>query len=230
MKLRLLPVIALAALVQGCFTISQSEYPSVELSQAKGDDVRISLSGFETTEVSYTPVYGYSTVWGGSRGYWHRGHYHGGWVYPQTVSTTTYIPESRISTEFAERAQDAFESAGYIVSATNPTYTVDLKFTGGGETDSDGTYEALCMLFTLLTTDWTRETWTARLKITDSATGKVVFSRAYAQTYSATVWGPIPLFSPLGATEVSGSFIKGWCLSALTDRAVADATAYLSQL
>lgn len=229
MHTKFLTVIAAAAIAQGCFTISQSEYPAVELAQAKGDDVRISLSGFETTDILYTPVYGYSTVWGGSPGYWHRGHYHGGAIYPQTVSTTTYIPERRISTDFAERAQDAFESAGFIVSATNQAYTIDLKFTGVVKTDADSTREAACMLLSLLTADWTRETWNARLKITDSASGKVLFSRTYSQTYSAAVWGPIPLFSPLSSTEVSDSYIKGWCLSALTDRAVSDATAYLSQ-
>ena len=84
------------------------------------------------------------------------------------------------------------------------------------------------MLFTAFTVDRTRDVWSARLKITDAASGKVLFMNRYEQEYTATVFGLVPIFSPLSADVVQGGYIKNWCLSALTDRAVADATAFLS--
>jgi hypothetical protein len=50
----------------------------------------------------------------------------------------------------------------------------------------------------------------------------------YSERYSALVWGPIPLFSPASSDKTSASKMQGWCLSALTDRAMADATAFLA--
>ena len=68
----------------------------------------------------------------------------------------------------------------------------------------------------------------ARLKITETASGRVVFSHDYEQEYVAWSVGLVPIFSPLSAETVQADYIQNWCLSALTDRAIADATAFLS--
>ena len=216
------------ALLAGCFTVSQTEYPSVADVKAPENAGAIALSGFEATVTSYVPIYGYATVWRSDPGYYRHGRYHYGRSYPETVSTTTYLPQTDITTAYAEKAQDAFESAGFIVGASNATHIVDVKFSGPAVTDGDRFAEFATLVLTLLTADRTDEVWSARMKITDSASGKVVFSRVYEQDYSAVSWGLVPLFGPLSADAVQSSYSKNWCLSALTDRAVADATAFLA--
>jgi len=229
MKSTLINAVAASALLAGCFTVTQSEFPEVQMQPAPKDAVvRIQLSGFETTFTSYLPVYGYSTMWVSEPGYYRRGRYYGGWSHPETVSTTTYVPRTELTTAYAEMAQDAAESAGFVVSPTNAQYAVDVKFSGPVVTDGDRVAEAACMLLSLLTADYTAETWSARLKITATASGKVVFLRSYEQKYSASAWGLVPLFGPLSADVVSSGYSKNWCLSALTRRTMADATAFMA--
>ena len=230
MKSRLTAVAAAsAALLTGCFTVSQSEFPAVEMTKARdGTATRVALSGFEALFTTYTPVYGYSTVWRSAPGYYRHGRYHYGADYPETVSTTTYIPRTDVSRDYAEMAQDSFEAAGFVVAATNAQYMVNVKFSGPETEDGDRAWEALTLIFSLLTADYTAETWSARLKITDMSTGRVMLLQTYEQRYHAAVWGLVPLFSPLAADAVEDTYIKRWCLSALTCRAVADATAFLS--
>lgn len=220
---------ALAAAVSlaGCFTVSQSDYPQVEFTPAPAG-AKVALTGFAATYTTYTPVYGYATVWNSSPGYYRHGRYYGGWAYPQTVSTTTYVPETGLTTAYVEKAQDAVETAGFVVSATNASYIIDVKFSGPAISDGDRACEAATVLLSLLTADWTRETWTARLKVTEAATGKVALLRNYVQEYSAAVWGPIPVFSPASASATDSGYAKNWCLSALTERTVADATAFIA--
>ena len=138
------------------------------------------------------------------------------------------MPETGITPAYAEKAQDAFESAGFVLGQTNAQYIVDVKFSGPIITDGNRMAEAATVLLSLLTADYTCETWTARLKITEVATGKVLLLKNYAQEYYATVWGPIPIFSPFSAEAAESSYAKSWSLSALTERAVADATAFLA--
>jgi hypothetical protein len=66
------------------------------------------------------------------------------------------------------------------------------------------------------------------MKIYDMSTGKVCLFKDYTQKYESYVWGPIPIFSPAGSGKSSYNFMQNWCLSALTDLAMADATAFLS--
>lgn len=225
-SLRMSALVAALAL-GGCFTLSQSEYPAVETAKP-GAVSAVRLSGFEATVTEFVPIYGYATVWNTSPGYCHRGHCHRGWSYPETVSTTTYVPDTRITTAYVEKAQEAFETAGWTVGTTNAPVIVDVSFSGPGATDADAVNEFFIMLFTAFTVDHERDVWSARLKITDAASGKVLFARRYEQEYTATVFGLVPIFSPLSADVVQGGYIKNWCLSALTDRAVADAAAFLS--
>ena len=222
------PAAVAGMLLSGCSTLAKSDYPAVEMTSAKPAGRSIAISGFETTYTTYTPVYGYSTVWGATPGYYRHGRYYGGYLYPQTMSTTTYVPETGITAAYAEKAQDAFEGAGFVVGSTNAQYIVDVKFSGPVITDGDRMAEAATVILTLFTADYTCETWTARLKITETATGKVVFLKNYAQEYYATVWGPIPIFSPFSADAVESAYAKSWSLSALTERTVSDATAFLA--
>lgn len=227
MTIRIAAVAALLAL-GGCLTVSQSEYPGVELTSAPAGATSVAFAGFEAEITTYVPVSSYSTVWQSS-GYYHRGHYHRGWDYPQTVSTTTYVPQRENMTGYyVEKARDLVEKAGYVVSATNASHVVEVHFTGPTVTDGDRTAEFASMLFTAFLADRTSAAWSARLKITETASGRVVFNHDYAQEYVAWAVGLVPIFSPLSAETVQGDYIQNWCLSALTERAIADATAFLA--
>lgn len=218
-----------AVLAGGCFTVSQSEFPQVEMSKAPaGEPVRVAISGFEAIVTTYTPVYGYATVWHSGPGYYRHGRFYRGADYPETVSTTTYIPQSELTKAYAEMAQDGLEAAGFVVASDRAKYIVDVKFSGPAVADGDKALEVAGMVFSLLTTDFTRETWQARLKVTDAASGRVVLMQNYEQEYHATAVGLIPLFGPLAAETVGDGYIRNWCLSALTQRTVADATAFIA--
>ncbi len=226
---RIILAAALAALGAGCFTVHRSEYPEVTMSRApEGREIAVQLAGFEATVVSYLPVYGHETVW---REHVYRdrhGRFRDGGLYPATYSTTTYIPQARLTPAFVERAQDLLEDAGFAVGLTNAAYVVEVRFAGPVVTDGDRTTECLWLLCSLLSGDYSAQTWTARLRITEAATGRLLLHRDYSQKYAAAVWGPIPILSPAAATATDADVMQSWALSALTDRALADATQFLA--
>lgn len=219
-----------AAVTTGCFTVHQTEYPQVQMTKAAQAEQGVQLSGFEASVTSYVPVYGYQTVWARDTGYYHHGRYYSGCYHPTTVSTTTYVPQTSATTVFVERAQEALEGAGYIVNGPNAGHRVEVKFSGPVVTDEDNTVEILWVLLSALSADYSAQTWSAKLRIYETATNKLVFSHDYTQKYSAAVWGPLPILSPAGATATEYNTMQSWCLTALTDLTMADATAFLSQV
>lgn len=220
---------AAASWLAGCFTVSKSEYPAPETVRAGASAPSVAICGFEATYTSYTPVYGYATVWNAAPSYYcGRGRWRGGWAYPETVSTTTYVPQTGITTAYAEKAQDAFEAAGFTVSATNAQYLVDVKFSGPGRTDGDRAATFASWIFSLTTAEYYKTCWYARLKIVEKASGKVVFMKNLAREYKATVWSPIPLFGAESADDVDPGYAKNLCLSSLVEEAVAEAAGFLA--
>lgn len=220
---------ALAALLAGCFTVHRSDFPDVAMTRApEGREVSVKLAGFEATVVSYLPVYGYETVWQ-ERVYRDRhGRLRDGGVHPETYSTTSYIPQTHVTTAFIERAQDKLEDAGFVVGLAESDYLVDVRFTGPMRGEDDTLVQCLWLFCSLLSADYGTETWSARLRISDAKTGRVLMHRDYTQKYAAAVWGPIPIFSPAAATATDSGVMQDWVLAALTDRALADATQFLS--
>ena len=218
-------VTSMLAALAGCFTFNETPYPETVLtSLAEGKELAIQLQGFAAVVTEYVPVYGYDTLWvdGGPRPYgWSRGYY-------RTVTSATYVPQARESNVFAQRAVTLAESAGFTTKATKPDYIVEVNFAGPSVTDGERGLEAVWAICTLLTADYSVQTWTAHLKIYDNATGKLVFNHEYAQRYEVTVWGPLPLLSPAGATKNTFNAMQSWCLTALTDRTMADAAAFLA--
>ena len=217
---------SMLATLAGCFTFNETPYPETALtSLAEGKELAIQLQGFMAVVTEYVPVYGYDTYWvdGGPRGPygWSHGYY-------RTATSTTYVPQQRESDVFAQRAATLAESAGFTTKAAKPDYIVAVNFGGPTVTDGERGMEALWAICTLLTADYSVQTWTAQLKIYDNATGKLVFHHEYAQRYEVTVWGPLPLLSPVGASKNTFSAMQSWCLTALTDRVMADAAAFLS--
>jgi hypothetical protein len=116
-----------------------------------------------------------------------------------------------------------------LTRAPQPKFTAEVRFEGPFATNGENA-EMLCWsLFSLFTADRGIQTWNAHLRIHDNVTGRLLFERRYTQTYHATAWGLIPFFSPAAAGTTDSWTMKSWCLSALTDIAVADATGFLSK-
>ena len=221
---------ALGALaLAGCFTVHHSVYPDVQVSSAPaGSEIGVTVSGFEATVTTYSAIYGYESGWRYAPGFYRHGRYHGGYMTPTTYSTTTFVPQTSQTTAYVERAQDALEKAGFRVSATDARYRVEVKFSGPVVTDGDRTAQVLWWLCSALSADYGVQTWTARLKVYDAATNRLLMTNDYTEKYSAVVWGPIPIFSPAGSDQTNYNTMQSWSLSALTDRAMADATAFIA--
>lgn len=218
--------VSMFVVLAGCFTVKETDFPQTSVtSLPQGKDVSVKLQGFEATVTDYATVYGYDTVWVSGRP---RGRY--GWRpgYYTTVTSSTYIPQVRATEFFLERAGTSIESAGFITKAQQPDYLVDVTFGGPFVTDSEKGIEALWLILSVLSADYSVQTWTAKVKIYDNKTGKMVFHRDYSQRYEVAVWGPLPILSPAGSSKTTANAMQSWCLTALTDRVTADVTAFLA--
>ena len=213
------------AVLAGCFTVKETDFPQTMVSALPKDkNVSVKIQGFSATVTDYMSVHSYDTVWvsGRPRGRygWAPGHY-------ATVSSSTSVPQVRATEFFLERARTSAEEAGFATQAQQPDYLLDVTFNGPFITDSERGVKALWLLLSILSADYSVETWTAKVKIYDNKTGKMVFHRDYSQRYEVAVWGPLPIFSPAGSSKNTANAMQSWCLTALTDRVMADATAFL---
>ena len=198
----------------------------------EGRDVKVALSGFAAVLTEYIPVYGYETVyvdhgWYGRRGPYRRGGWYGG--HYETATTETLIPRTRANEAYRLRAQATLEENGFLLRATPAEYTVDVTFEGPFVSSSETAAEWAWMLCSVLTTEYSVQTWTAKLKIYDSQSGRVLFHEDFSQKYEDLVFSPLFFIGLAGYTENSFTYMQNWCLTALTDRAMAAATAYLAR-
>ena len=221
--------LALPALAAGCFTLSQSEYPKTELTSVAGD-VKLQVEGFQASVIDYTPVYSTSTyvasdpIWYGP---YRRPRYGGPYI--GTYTTETYVPTMRSTDVFLQRAMSNLEKAGCILRASPAKYTVVGTFGGPVAGEMAGLKSASVFLLSLFSARFEMLTYTAEVKVYDTASGRLVFSSSYAQDYYASGWSPIPLFGIMDFEKVQGEFMRSWCLTALTDRITADVTAFLAK-
>lgn len=218
--------VSLLVALAGCFTVKETEFPQTSLtSLPEGKEISVKLQGFAATVTDYAAVYAYDTVWisGRPRGYhgWTPGRY-------ATVASTTYVPQSRNTEFFLDRARTSIESSGFITQAQQPEYLVDVTFNGPFIADSERGVEALWLICSILSADYSVQTWTAKVKIYDNKTGRLIFHRDYSQRYEVAVWGPVPILSPAGSSKTTSASVQNWCLTVLTDRTVSDVTAFLA--
>ena len=228
-KIQLAVACACALALCGCFTWHETEPVQVQMSQVpKEREIKVALSGFAATITEYIPVYGSQTyyvhggpAWGRhGRPYWYGGHY-------ETATTETLIPKVEKTEVVLRLAQNHLEDSGFLLRATPADYNVDVTFEGPFITDDERTLEWVWMLCSVLSAEYSVQTWTAKLRIYDNKTGRVVFTRDYAQKYDNVVWSPLFFVGLAGYTSNTYNYMQSWCLTALTDRAVADATAFL---
>lgn len=213
--------LVLAALASGCWTFNETPYPETTvLPPSATTNVTVAVQGFYAALSDYETVSSLQTVYVPGHHH-HYGHY-------ETVTTQTLVPVKRETDAFLQRARDAFERAGYNIAALQPDYTVEVNFSGPITSSADSTKTFLCELLTAFLCDYTTSRWTATLRVRDNRTGKLLLSHDYDQRYETNVIGLVPLFSIAACDETSSARVQSWCLAALTDRAVADATACLS--
>ena len=220
-------VLAAALVLAGCFTVSRTEYPAVEVRKLPADrEVKVQLVGFDAMLTRYVQVQGYSTVFGAvsCRDRW--GWRHVAYV-PQVVSTTEYVPQTEPTAAFRDRATDILERSGFRLRAPDPRYQVEVRFDGPRTLASDFWKGIGWLVGTVFTADYGATSWSAALRIRDLADGRLVFSQDYVQRYEALTWGPLPIISPAFSEETDESVMQCWCLTALTDRTVSDAIAFL---
>ena len=229
-KIHLVFACACALALSGCFTWHETAPVQVQMSQAPKDrEIKLALSGFAATITEYVPVYGYQSyyvdggpVWGrhGRRG-WYPGHY-------ETARTETLIPKIEKTEVFLRRAQNILEDNGFLLRAVPADYNVDVTFEGPFVSDDELSVEYAWMFCSVLSAEYSVQNWTAKLRIYDNNTGRVVFAREYAQKYDNVAWSPLFFIGLAGYTRNTYNYMQSWCLTALTDRTMADATAFLS--
>lgn len=224
MKTKFIFILLAVLSFTGCFTISETQFPEVvQTSLSPDKNLNVQLSGFEATVTTYIPIYGYETVYTSTPGCYRRRHGH-----LTTVATETYVPQVNNTKAYIDRATDALEKCGYTLQTTTPQYRVDVTFSGPFVSNSESAESLAWTLFSLLTADYGVQTWSARMKIYDISTGKVCLFKDYTQKYESYVWGPIPIFSPAASDKSNYNYMQSWCLTALTDRVMADATKFLA--
>ena len=229
MNLRVWLSSALALTWAGCWTVKETEHPQVVVTALpEGKEVRVQVAGFDATVTTWDEAYHYTTMTGWS-GPWYgrRGWRGGGWT-TTTGSTVSFIPRTTATSVYRDRATDALERAGFLLKAADPQYRVEVRFEGPYSEGGDGWAEAGWMLGTLFTADYDGATYVAHLRVYDLKTGKLLLGQDLTERDEAVVWGPIPLFSPAGSDRTSPGVMKVLCLSALSDKAVAEAAAFLA--
>jgi len=224
----LFSVTALSALVGGCWTFQETpEHDIPELVRCPADrTITVAVNGFKATEIDYYAVYGYQTYH--TPGGYGPHHYYPG--YSMTVPTTTYIPQVRPDESFLVRARDAFETAGFVIMAEKPDWTMEVVFDGPINRPEDDTSRICWPLFTAFLTDFEANEWCAKLRLRDNRTGKIVFGRDYVERYETKAFSPLPLIGIVHCEKVRRVYGKTRCLSVLTERVLADATAELVRL
>ena len=218
--------------LSGCWTVREADHPEVVIAALpSGKDVRVQIAGFDAKVTTYETAYGYGTMtgFGGGPYYGRRGRYYGGGMGMATYSTTEFIPHTEATSAYRNRATDAFERAGCIVQTKDPQYRVEVRFEGPFSESGDGWATAGWIICTIFTADYGAADWSAKLKIHDMKTGKMIHEKDFTERDEAVVWGPIPIFSPASSSRNSASVMKDICLTALTDRAVAEAVSFLSK-
>ena len=208
----------------GCWTVSETEYPVVKVTPLPaGKTLTVSLAGFEAEVPEYIPVEGHEQmpVAAGDRT-------DGPCVKAMSCTNEYSFLCSTIARQLIDRAAVGLERKGFTIQNMSPDYVIELKFSGPVVPDYDVLKQVGRQIFTIFTYEQITETWSAKLRIYDRTNKKWIFEKDYVQEYSDAEWGPIPVASPACAPKIRPSAASSWALTALTDLAIADASAALA--
>ena len=211
---------AVSLLVAGCWTVSESEYPDVEVAKLPaGKTASVSFSGFEVELQKYVPVEGHEQMKTNADD-----RVDGPCVKENNATNQFYMTRNTVTRKLIDRASVGMERKGFEIKTADPQYVVDMKYAGPFDRDYDALKWLGLSICTLLTADKNVETWTGQLKVYDRASKKTVFEKSYTNEYSVAVWGPIPVASPACHSKITCTACSSVALSALTDEAISDAS------
>lgn len=208
---------ALAVALAGCWTVSETAYPEVTVASVpQGRRIAVRLSDFRTGVNVYAPVEGHASM------------------NPEEAEETRQPTNAvhalqRTATGcIVSRVVAELKRKGYAIDHMNPDYTIEVKFRGPEFYEYDLLRQLGYMVCTLLTAEKNEVTWSATLTVYDKAGKKSLFTKEYVQNYQVTIWGPIPIASPACNVKGTERAASSWALTALSDAALADATAFIA--
>lgn len=221
MKTKILLVAgAISLLVSGCWTVSETEYPDVEVSRLpSGKKASVSFSGFEVQLPKYVPVEGHEQMKTNANDC-----VNGPCVRENSVTNEFYFTRNTTTGKLIERASLGMERKGFEIKAFKPQYVVDMKYKGPFDRDHDVAKWFGLSLCTLFTADKNVQIWTGRLRVYDRANKEKFFEKNYTNEYSVTAWGPIPVVSPACHPQITCTACSTAALTIMTDEAIADAS------
>ena len=226
MKTRILLVAsAFAAAVSGCWTVSETAYPEVSTAQApSGKSVAVKLANFRTGVYDYKFVEGHETMQGAAE----VADVNKDFQQKYVDSSMSWMLQSSASGALVSRAMVELTRQGYTVDPAKAKYQIELAFKGPMLPDYDVLRQCGYYLCTLFTAENTKVTWSALLQVRNADTDEELFSKDYTQEYEIMTWGPLPLLSPCFSLKTSVTHANSWALTALTDVAISDATAFIA--
>ena len=215
----------LSLVVSGCWTVSETAFPQVEVAQAPaGKPITVRLSNYRTGVYDYVPVEGHEAM---SNACAQAGVEEAKRQQASYVDTTMgWGLQNSASGRLVSRSIAELERKGYKIDRENADYIIELKFEN--EPDDHALRQVGYMLCTLCTAEKNEVDWKAHLAVYDSDYEKVLFSKDYVQNYQVTIWGPIPVASPACSKKITVRAGNSWALTALSDQALADATAFIA--
>ena len=216
-------VASVSILLSGCWTVSETEYPDVEVARLPaGKTMSVSFSGFEVELQKYVPIEGHEEMKTnkGDR-------VDGPCVKDSSATNVFYVTRNTVSRKLIDRASVGMERKGFDIKTMNPDYVIDMKYEGPFDRDYDAIKWLGLSICTLFTADKNVETWTGHLQVFDRASKKAVFEKHYTNEYSVAVWGPIPVASPACHPKITCTACSSATLTAMTDEAIADASKFL---
>ena len=219
----LLFVGSVSILLSGCWTVSETEYPDVEVARLPaGKTMSVSFSGFEAELQKYVPVEGHEEMKTNAKD-----RVDGPCVKDNSATNVFYVTRNTVSRKLIDRASVGMERKGFDIKTMNPDYVIEMKYEGPFDRDYDAFKWLGLSICTIFTADKNMETWTGHMRVFDRASKKMVFEKGYTNEYSVAVWGPIPIASPACHPKITCTACSSAALTAMTDEAIADASKFL---
>ena len=218
-------ITSVSILLSGCWTVSETEYPDVEVARLPaGKTASVSFSGFEVELQKYVPIEGHEEMKTNKDD-----RVDGPCVKDNSATNVFYATRNTASRKLIDRASVGMERKGFDIKTMNPDYVIDMKYEGPFDRDYDAFKWLGLSICTIFTADKNVETWTGRLRVFDHASKKAIFEKHYTNEYSVAVWGPIPVASPACHPKITCTACSSAALTAMTDEAIADASKFLAK-
>ena len=216
---------AFAVVLSGCWTVSETEFPAVSTTAApSGKSVIVKFANFRTGVYEYKAVEGHETMQGAADINDVKKEFQQNYV----DSSMSWMLQNSASGSLVSRAMTELARQGYTVDPKKAKYQIEIAFKGPELPEHDVLRQCGYYLCTLFTAENTKVTWSAEMQVRNAATDELYLKKDYTQEYEIMTWGPLPLLSPCFSLKTSVTHANSWALTALTDIAIADATAFIA--